>query len=183
MPKFKYDILSNFQTMWVCVLMPPFRFSKSKNIFDKTRRWQKGKSSRYRLPIIPLLDPKAFFLLELIFFENSRSANCLFLQGNWIFHLCRKMAPLSLALHATCDLCTQWIGEETLKNIGVQSPKKRNSRTQEDIWKTASDSQWLKITLKCRILTNFVSTEKKYFINFSHFVLPPTGILLSRRTS
>ena len=69
------------------------------------------------------------------------------------------MAPLSLALHATCDLCTQRIGEETLKNIGVQSPKKRNSRTQEDIWKTASDSQWLKITLKCRILKYFVSTE------------------------
>ena len=37
------------------------------------------------------------------------------------------MAPLSLALHATCDLCTQRIGEEreTLKNIGVQSPKKK----------------------------------------------------------
>ena len=44
------------------------------------------------------------------------------------------MAPLSLALHATCDLCTQRIGEEreTLKNIGVQSPKKR---AQGDIWK------------------------------------------------
>ena len=57
----------------VCVLMPPFRFSKSKNIFDKTRRWQKGKSSRYRLPIIPLLDPKAFFLRTHIFLRTAEA--------------------------------------------------------------------------------------------------------------